>query len=102
MYQLVVNDYAIFDKERRKTRFLEMCSVCGQYYEVIGANPVFLKGFSVAGKDIYRTDLKFGTGCRKNWSLICSERVLEALKKQKLRGLYYEPAIFPHTPWSRK
>ena len=93
MYQLVVNDYAIFDSERRKTRFLKMCGICGQYYEVIGASPVFLKGFSVTGKDIYRTDLMFGTGCDKHWLLICSERVLEALKQQKLRGLDYKPVI---------
>jgi hypothetical protein len=98
MYQLVVNDYAIFDSEKRETRFLEMCSVCNQYYEVIGATPVFLKGFSVAGKDIYRTDLKFGTGDRKLWLLICSEQVLETLKKQKLRGLKYAPVWLPGVP----
>lgn len=77
-----------FDYERRKTRFLKECSMCGHWESVIGATPVFLKSGSVIGdREFVRTDLEFGNLDGKQPLILCGLESTRALREFKLKGV---------------
>jgi hypothetical protein len=77
-----------FDSERRKTRFIKPCPICGLYESVVGATPAFLKpGTAVEGREFVRTDLEFGSNDGKHPLLICGEAAAKALCQRQLKGL---------------
>ncbi len=81
-----------FDAERRGTRFLRYCDVCGQHESVVGANPVFLRNVrGLIGDGFYRTDLEFGSGREKHPLAIMGLATYRLLLKEKLRGVELEP-----------
>ncbi len=81
-----------FDSNRRKTRFLKLCTQCGNYESVIGATPVFLiPGTKVGDNEFVRTNLEFGSGDGKSPVLICGETAAMALNCGHLKGLNLVP-----------
>jgi hypothetical protein len=77
-----------FDAERRGTRFLNQCPVCGQYESVVGATPVYLKeGSIIPDRGFVRTDIEFATMDEKHPMLLCGPAAAMALKAAKLKGL---------------
>ena len=77
-----------FDHERRKTRFLKKCSVCGHWESVIGATPVLLKSGSVLGDvEFVRTDLEFGNSDGKHPLVLCGIVAGRALANYGLKGV---------------
>ena len=78
----------LFDAERRATRFLGHCGICGQYDEIIGANPVLLReGEQIADAEVVRTDLEFGSDDGKAPLLICSDVAKRSLASHTLKGV---------------
>jgi hypothetical protein len=62
-FRLLVDRVVEFDAERRRTRFTDLCDVCGRYRSVTGATPVFLNRAPAPwAPGFYRTDVEFGTG----------------------------------------
>lgn len=86
-----------FDAEERKTKFLNQCLECGNFEEVIGATPVFLKDRSIIESGIFRTDLEFASRSSKSPMLIIGVNWYKKLKKENFRGLYMEPIL--DDPW---
>lgn len=79
-----------FDAQRRKTRFLNQCTSCGQFKTVVGATPVFLTaGSQVGAAEFARTDLEFASGDEKHPLLLCGETAHTILSKYNLRGLEF-------------
>lgn len=77
-----------FDAERRGTRFLKQCQVCGQYESVVGATPVFLAATaSVPERGFVRTDLEFGSFDEKHPLVLCGSEAAEVLRGANLKGL---------------
>lgn len=63
-FELRASDILEFDAERSGARFLDRCSVCERYYDVVGIDPLRLKNpYRVPLPDrLFRTDLCFGSG----------------------------------------
>ena len=81
-----------YDAQRRGTRFMEYCSVCGQHESVVGANPVFLRNVrGPIGDGFYRTDLEFGSGREKHPLVIMGLATYPLLLKEKLKGVELSP-----------
>lgn len=80
-----------FDADRRRTRFEELCQVCGHYGAIAGAHPVFLKDRAIIpDRGFARTDIEFGSGDQKSPVLLCGVLVGDLLSKSRLRGLELE------------
>lgn len=80
-----------FDTVRRKTRFIDMCSVCGIYRSVVGATPVFVQNHEVLGEsELAFTDVQFGSGDEKAPLLLCGDRVADRLRASPLVGVCLE------------
>lgn len=77
-----------FDAERRGTRFLKQCQVCGQYESVVGATPVFLAAKSVIPeRGFVRTDIEFGSFDEKHPVVLCGDEAAKVLMSANLKGL---------------
>ncbi len=80
-----------FDSVRRKTKFKNLCKVCGFYESVIGATPVFLKDVLIPfEKGFYKTDLQFGSGNEKSPILLVSPQTKEELISEKFIGITFQ------------
>lgn len=82
-----------FDMERRKTKKLNPCSNCGQYYEIIGSSPVCLKASKPIEYGIYRTDVSFGTGNNKSPNIIIGKKTYHSLNQHFITGLHAEKVL---------
>jgi len=81
-----------FDAERRETRFKRYCTACRGYCDVIGANPIYLKGISgPLGEGFYRTDLQFASGPEQHPLIIVGPRTGQQIKSQKYPVLDVSP-----------
>ncbi|MDB5346403.1 MAG: hypothetical protein JWP89_4780 [Schlesneria sp.] len=76
-----------FDAARRGTRFENPCPTCREYYNVIGATPVYLVGIERIQDGLYRTDLEFGSGPEQQPVTLAGISSGEELRKQKFTGL---------------
>lgn len=80
----------VFDVERRKTRYINQCSVCQHYESVVGASPVFLKVSELSSKEFVRTDVEFGTSDEKHPLVLCGVEAGKVLLRSQLKGLDIE------------
>lgn len=77
-----------FDAKKRRTRFEDLCQVCGQYGSIAGATPVFLKDeVAIPDRGFARTDIEFGSGDEKSPVLLCGVSVGRLFSGSGLRGL---------------
>jgi len=73
---------AIFDSEKRKTRFIDKCDQCGNFESIIGSTPPFLKiDHDLDKMGVYVTDIQFGSGREKSPLIIVGEQLGLMLKK---------------------
>ncbi|EKR73283.1 hypothetical protein LEP1GSC041_4411 [Leptospira noguchii str. 2006001870] len=80
-----------FDSVRRKTKFKNLCKVCGFYESITGATPVFLKdGFIPLYRGFYKTDLQFGSGNEKSPILLVSPQTKKELISEKFTGITFQ------------
>ncbi len=87
-FSIQAKDIVAFDSERRGTRFMKQCPVCGQFESVVGATPVYLrKGNTIHDLGFGRTDLELGSDDGKSPLLLCGPSAGRALKTAKLKGL---------------
>jgi hypothetical protein len=85
------DSFVAFDTARRKTRFENRCNVCGNWKDIVGATPVFLKeGAVIPSNGFVRTDIEFASGDEKSALLLCGEQAAMTLKKAKLKGMDLE------------
>jgi hypothetical protein len=88
-FVMFVSKVVPFDTEKRKSRAEKYCTVCGNYESIVGATPAFLK--ESPRFDLSRTDVAFGSGNAKHPLLIARETFVSLVKREKLKGLYFEP-----------
>lgn len=87
-FHLVPNCVVEFDSEKRKTKLVKKCEVCGNYEAVAGATPAFIKGELTA--DICKTDILFGSGNAKHPLILITKRAKEVFDREKLKGVIVE------------
>jgi hypothetical protein len=90
-FQFFVHNIVHFDYGRSDTKFKNYCKLCGNYEEVTGVTPPFLKNLAALNDGFYRTDLIFGSGNHKNPITIVAPGTQAKLKKEKMRGLVFKP-----------
>lgn len=79
-----------FDYERSGTRFIKKCNECGNFESVVGiGRPPYLKVLKPISRGIFRTDLFFGSGSRKNPLTIVGIDTKRELESCGLRGLEF-------------
>lgn len=77
-----------FDAARLGTRFEGKCHQCGQYDEVIGADPIVLQGNAhISPKGFARSDLEFGSHDEKAPVVMCGIEVAEMLRTADFSGM---------------
>lgn len=82
----------VFDSERRQTKFVDYCETCGQYAQVAGATPAFLKTVSEPINDgIFRTDVVFGSYRRKHPLVIIGLETKKLIQKARFSGRSFRP-----------
>ena len=80
-----------FDSERRETRFEDRCPACGAFYNVIGANPVYLRGVTEPiHEGFFRSDLEFASGPEQHPLIIIGVGTADKLRKQKFQKFALE------------
>jgi hypothetical protein len=94
LYYFMPREQLAFDVQKRKTRFINQCKQCGQFAEVIGVDPVFLRNVnSPILEGIFRTDIEFGSGRSKSPIFIVGLRTKEVLERAKFKGCTYLPVV---------
>jgi len=87
-YSFAIYREVTFDSDRRKTRFLNKCPLCGNYDSIVGAFPVFLEDVDRALEDgFFRTDLVFGSGNQKAPVYLVGCTTKTKLDLEKFSGL---------------
>lgn len=82
IYVLETRETVPFDSDKRKTRFVNPCSLCGQFESIVGSTPVFLKNEGDIGSlSLSTTDLKFGSSKEKSPLYIVGDDLGRKLKK---------------------
>ena len=77
-----------FDSKRRGTRFDNLCPTCGAFYDVIGANPVYLHSVTAPIQEgFFRSDLEFASGPEQSPLILVGIGTAEKLRKQKFQTL---------------
>lgn len=78
-----------FDAKRRRTRFEDPCPACGAFYNVIGANPVYLRGVTEPIQEgFFRSDLEFASGPEQGPLILVGIATAEKLREQGFQKLY--------------
>lgn len=73
----------MFDTDRRKTRFIDHCTECGNFESIVGSTPPFLKtSINIEQMGVYSTDIKFGSGKEKSPLMIVGGKMGRKLKKE--------------------
>jgi hypothetical protein len=78
-----------FDCEKRQTRFINRCSSCEGFKEIIGATPAFVKQENLLGSGLFRTNISFGSGRSKHHLLIIGSEWMAVLRSMKFRGMAF-------------
>lgn len=82
IYVLETTETVSFDSDKRKTSFVNPCSLCGNFESIVGATPVFLKNEGDVGSlSLASTDLKFGSSREKSPLHIVGEGLGRKLEK---------------------
>jgi hypothetical protein len=75
-----------FDSERRRTRFEDRCPKCGAFYNVIGADPVYLRGVTEPIQEgFFRSDLEFASGPEQHPLILVGIGTAAKLRTQKFQ-----------------
>lgn len=82
-----------FDAKRRETKFIKKCPKCGNYSEVIGATPVFLRNGQLPPIGFSLTDLSFGSGRRKRPLFLIDCETASLLRRSRLRGMSFKSVL---------
>lgn len=91
-YSAMPTTHVIFDAAIRNTRFKGKCVHCGQYDEVIGADPIVLvEGTVIPPKSFVRTDIEFGTHDEKCPLILCGIEAGRMLQRKRFAGLTLDP-----------
>jgi hypothetical protein len=91
-FHVVLGRIVPFDGERRRTKFGRLCPRCGNYDDVIGAKPAYLRTVKYLEDGFYRTDLLFGSGDEKHPLMIVGPNTKHELEESSLVGLEFAPA----------
>lgn len=87
-FVLRLSNVLTFDSKRRKTRFEDPCPTCGEFYNVIGANPVYLCGVTQPIEEgFFRSDLEFASGPEQHPLILVGIGTADKLRKQKFQKL---------------
>ena len=84
-----------YDFVRRKTEFINLCKLCGNYEAIIGATPAFLKSHPPLAHGLYRTDIEFGSNNAKHPLLflgVGDDKLIKSFKPHG-RGLDLEKIV---------
>lgn len=92
-FELRASDILAFDFEAVGTRFVDRCSTCGRYHDVVGITPVILrKPHPLPLPDrLFRTDLEFGSGDEQNPLLLVGPGLGQELLAAELSGANIKP-----------
>lgn len=90
LYYLFPERILPFDSERRKTRFVNKCEICGGYESIVGADPTFLRCTAAVSDGIFRSDLAFASGKEKFPVVIVGPETYGKMKAARLTGLIIE------------
>jgi hypothetical protein len=97
-FQVISTVIVAFDVLKRKTRFLDRCTICTRFRSVSGATPVFLKERDPIPKcGFVRSDIEFGTGPEMHPLIMCGVEVGKVLKTARLKGLDLERIVLNST-----
>src|SRR5262245_49189494 len=81
-----------FDSQRRGTRFEQPCPSCGEFYDVIGATPAYLRGITGPIRDgFFRSDLEFASGPEQSPLIFVGIDTAKLLEKQGFQKFYLKP-----------
>lgn len=93
-YLLESNRQVKFDWERRKTRFENLCAVCGRYESIVGAYPAFLKDINQPLlHGFYCSDLEFGSGREKTPILFVGTETKKLIEEAHFKRPEFEEVI---------
>ncbi|MBP5231832.1 MAG: hypothetical protein J6333_00325 [Planctomycetes bacterium] len=76
-----------FDAEKRKTRFINQCPMCGNFESIVGSSPVLLVANAIPENGFVRTDIEFGSLDEKHPLVLCGLHAGHVLKANKFAGL---------------
>ncbi|MCP4857463.1 MAG: hypothetical protein GY903_23510 [Fuerstiella sp.] len=81
-----------FDAERRNTRFEDHCPECDEYFNVIGATPVFLRNIEQPiASGFFRSDLEFASGHEQSPLIILGTDTAQAVQRQGFQKMHIDP-----------
>lgn len=90
-FQFIVNRIVELDVDRSQPRYENRCEVCGNW-EGTYLKEIFIKNQTKELEDgFYRTDVLFSHGNRKNPLIIVGTETQQKLKREKMKGLIFEP-----------
>jgi hypothetical protein len=85
VYVPIVNSVIKFDVNKSKTRFENLCGLCGNYESIVKYAPNSLFQNEIKLKchyGIFKTNLSFGSGREKSPLIIAGEKLAKLLKKE--------------------
>jgi hypothetical protein len=91
-FHVILRNVVPFDAAKARTRFENLCEVCGNYESIIGVTP-FLKVSAPLADGIYRSDLLFASGNEKGPAEFAAPLTREKMITARLRGIHFEGAM---------
>ena len=93
LWHVLIRRSVRFDAKRRKTRFIDFCTLCHNYDCIVGATPAYLDEGSPLGDGFYRSDLLFACGDRKAPLVFCGAETKRKLQQAGISGIYFLEAF---------
>jgi hypothetical protein len=91
-FQLIVDKVVEFDTVKAQTEFGKKCETCNNFEYTVGFEPSHLKNIMAPLEEgVYRTNVLFGSYNRKNPIIIIGISTFEKLRKEKMKGLIFDP-----------
>lgn len=90
LYYMIPGKIISFDSDRRKTRFINKCEICGGYESIVGATPAFLRDNSKVDDGLFRSDLAFASGKEKFPIIIIGSETYRKMKEYQLTGVEFK------------
>lgn len=83
------------DYLRRNVQFIDLCSTCNQFAEVIGATPSYLGDydFKIHENNFYKSEFNFGSYSHKAPLIIVSIDIAKLHSIQKFKGLFFDDVL---------
>jgi hypothetical protein len=94
-FQFIIKEIVELDIDKSQPKYENRCTVCGNWEGTYMQN-IVIKYLSKELEDgFYRTDVLFSHGNRKNPLFIVGAGTFEKLKREKMKGLIFEPINIP-------